>query len=74
MSQVCDLFHGPRLIPLLHILSSCLPVGVTNCNKKEIQGKVLAKAEALTGPITPPGKRVQTVNPPADEVNTMGFK
>jgi hypothetical protein len=23
-------------------------------------GKVLAKAEALTGPTTPPGKRVQT--------------
>lgn len=25
----------------------------------EIPGKVLAKAEALTGPTTPPGKRVQ---------------
>jgi hypothetical protein len=28
----------------------------------EIPGKVLAKAEALTGPTTPPGKRVQTIN------------
>jgi hypothetical protein len=56
----------------------------------EIPGKVLAKAEALTGPMTPSGKRVQTLNPPgsevgpgtvatwgtavADEVNTMGFE
>ena len=34
----------------------------------EIPGKVLAKAEALTGPTTPPGKRVQTINPPGSEV------
>jgi hypothetical protein len=56
----------------------------------EIPGKVLARAEALTGPTTPPGKRVQTINPPgsevgsggvatwgkslADEANAMGFK
>ena len=56
----------------------------------EIPGKVFAKAEALTGPTTPPGKRVQTINPPgsevgpggvatwgislADEVDTIGFK
>jgi hypothetical protein len=56
----------------------------------EIPGKVLAKAEALTGPMTPPGKRVQTINPPgseigpggvatwgrslADEADAMGFK
>ena len=56
----------------------------------EIPGKVLAKAEALTGPTTPPGKRVQTINPPgsevgpggvatwgkslADEADVMGFK
>ena len=52
--------------------------------------KVLAKAEALTGPMTPPGKRVQTINPPgsevgpgavaiwakstADQADAMGFK
>jgi hypothetical protein len=30
----------------------------------EILGKIVAKAEALTGPMTPPGKRVQTINPP----------
>ncbi len=56
----------------------------------EIPGKVVAKAEALTGPMTPPGKRVQTLNPPgsevgpgtvatwgkalANEVDAMGFK
>jgi hypothetical protein len=34
----------------------------------EIPEKVLAKAEALTGPTTPPGKRVQTINPPGSEV------
>jgi hypothetical protein len=33
-----------------------------------IGGKVLARAEALTGPTTPPGKRVQTINPPGSEV------
>src|ERR671932_1537947 len=34
----------------------------------EIPGKALAKAEALSGPMTPPGKRVQTINPPGSEV------
>ena len=34
----------------------------------EIPERVLAKAEALTGPTTPPGKRVQTINPPGSEV------
>ena len=34
----------------------------------EIPGKVIAKAEALTGPMTTPGKRVQTINPPGSEV------
>jgi hypothetical protein len=56
----------------------------------EIPGKIVAKAEALSGPMTPPGKRVQTINAPgseigpgttatwgkaiADEVDAMGFK
>lgn len=38
----------------------------------EIPGKVFAKAEALTGPTTPPGKRVQTINPPGNEVGPGG--
>jgi hypothetical protein len=33
----------------------------------EIPGKVVAKAEALTGPTTPQGKRVQTINAPGSE-------
>jgi hypothetical protein len=56
----------------------------------EIPGKVVARAEALTGPMTPPGKRVQTLNAPgsetgpgtvatwgravANDVNAMGFQ
>jgi hypothetical protein len=38
----------------------------------EIPGKILARAEALTGPTTPPGKRVQTINPPGSEVGPGG--
>lgn len=34
----------------------------------EIPGKVMAKAEALTGPMTPSGKRVQSLNLPGSEV------
>lgn len=33
-----------------------------------IPGKVTVEAEALTGPMTPPGKRVQTLNAPGSEV------
>lgn len=32
----------------------------------ELPGKVISKAEALAGPMTPPGK--QTINPPESEV------
>jgi len=35
--------------------------------RAEIPGKVIASAEALTGPMTPPGKRVQTLNAPGSE-------
>ena len=58
--------------------------------RAEIPGKVVARAEALTGPMTPPGKRVQTLNAPgsemgpgtvatwgratADRVDALGFK
>jgi hypothetical protein len=38
----------------------------------EIPGKVVAKGEALTGPMTPSGKRVQTLNPPGSEVGPSG--
>jgi hypothetical protein len=36
--------------------------------RAEIPGKVEARAEALTGPTTPEGARVQTHNPPGAEV------
>jgi hypothetical protein len=36
--------------------------------RAEIPGRVAGRAEALTGPTTPPGKRVQTINPPGSEV------
>ncbi len=58
--------------------------------RAEIPGKVVARGEALTGPMTPPGKRVQTLNAPgsetgpgtvatwgtaaANEVDAFGFK
>jgi hypothetical protein len=34
----------------------------------EIPGRVVGRAEALSGPTTPPGRRVQTINPPGSEV------
>lgn len=34
----------------------------------EIPGKIRANAEALTGPMTPPGKRVESLNLPGSEV------
>ena len=37
-----------------------------------IPGKVEASAEALSGPMTPPGKRVQTLNAPGSEVGPGG--
>jgi len=36
--------------------------------RAEIPGKVTATAEALSGPTTPPGQRVQLMNPPGSEV------
>ncbi|WP_262273224.1 DUF1326 domain-containing protein [Microvirga yunnanensis] len=36
--------------------------------RAEIPGRVVGRAEALTGPTTPPGQRVQTINPPGSEV------
>jgi hypothetical protein len=32
--------------------------------RAEVPGKVVAAAEALSGPTTPPGARVQLLNPP----------
>ena len=40
--------------------------------RAEIPGRVVANAEALTGPTTLPGQRVQTLNPPGSEVGPGG--
>jgi hypothetical protein len=40
--------------------------------RAEIPGKVVASAEALAGPTTPAGQRVQTLNPPGSEVGPGG--
>jgi hypothetical protein len=40
--------------------------------RAEIPGKIVASAEALTGPTTPPGQRVQLLNPPGSEVGPGG--
>jgi hypothetical protein len=36
--------------------------------RAEVPGRVVARAEALAGPMTPPGQRVQTFNAPGSEV------
>jgi hypothetical protein len=40
--------------------------------RAEIPDKVLASAEALTGPTTPEGERVQLLHPPGSEVGPSG--
>jgi len=55
--------HGIQYVPIKFNLADDL-----SCWSVEIPGKVMAEAEALTGPMTPPGKRVQTINPPGSEV------
>jgi hypothetical protein len=37
-----------------------------------IPDRVVGRVEALSGPTTPPGKRVQTINPPGSEVGPSG--
>jgi hypothetical protein len=56
-------FHGIEYAPIKFEIADDLSYW-----SAEIPGKILAKAEALTGPTTPPGKRVQTINPPGSEV------
>ena len=40
--------------------------------RAEVPGKAEAVTEALSGPTTPPGKRVKTINPPGSEVGPGG--
>lgn len=41
--------------------------------RAEVRGRVAAQAEALTGPTTLPGQRVQTHNPPGGETGPGGI-
>jgi hypothetical protein len=59
IGEVRGIEHAPVKVEVANDLSEW---------SAEIPGKVIAKGEALTGPMTPPGKRVQTVNLPGSEV------
>jgi hypothetical protein len=40
--------------------------------RAEVPGRAVASADALTGPTSPPGQRVQTINPPGSEAGPGG--
>jgi hypothetical protein len=70
MSEIAKLvghIHGVEYVPIQFEIADDLSYW-----SAEIPGKVKARAEALTGPTTPPGKRVQTINPPGSEVGPGG--
>jgi hypothetical protein len=56
-------FRGVEFVPISFEIADDLAHW-----QAEIPGRVRGRAEALTGPTTPPGKRVQTINPPGSEV------
>ena len=56
-------FRGIEFVPIAFEVADDLAFW-----RAEIPGRVTGRAEALTGPTTPPGKRVQTLNPPGSEV------
>lgn len=54
--------HGIEYVPIEFEIADDLSYW-----RAEIPGRVIAKAEALIGPMTPPGKGVQTINAPGSE-------
>jgi hypothetical protein len=56
-------FRGVEYVPISFEVADDLAFW-----RAEIPGRVRGHAEALSGPTTPPGKRVQTINPPGSEV------
>jgi hypothetical protein len=56
-------FRGVEFVPISFELADDLAYW-----QAEIPDRVRGRAEALTGPTTPAGKRVQTINPPGSEV------
>jgi hypothetical protein len=58
-----DEFRGVEFVPIAFEVADDLAFW-----RAEIPGRVVGQAEALTGPTTPPGQRVQMINPPGSEV------
>ena len=56
-------FRGVEFVPVTFEVADDLA-----CWRAEIPGRVVGRAHALSGPTTPAGKRVQTINPPGSEV------
>lgn len=56
-------FRGVEFVPIAFEVADDLAFW-----RAEIPGRVACRAEALTGPTTPPGQRVQMINPPGSEV------
>ncbi len=56
-------FRGVEFVPIAFEIADDLAFW-----RAEIPNRVAGRADALTGPTTPPGKRVQTINPPGSEV------
>ena len=54
---------GMEVVPIDFEVASDLAFG-----RAEVAGKVAPRAEALTGPMTPPEQRVQLQNAPGSEV------
>jgi hypothetical protein len=56
-------FRGVEFVPIAFEVAGDLAYW-----QAEIPGRVKGRAEALSGPTTPPGQRVQLINPPGSEV------
>jgi hypothetical protein len=59
-------FRGVEFVPISFEIADDLAHW-----QAEIPGRVRGRAEALTGPTTPPGKRVQTINPPGGRLDVF---
>jgi hypothetical protein len=67
MAQFVRERRGVAFVPInFHVADGLAHWGV------EVPGKIEARVEALSGPTTPPGKRVQLLNPPGSEVGGDG--
>jgi hypothetical protein len=62
LAKMVGELRGPEFVPISFAVADDLAYW-----RAEIPGKVKASASALSGPMTPPGKRVQLLNPPGSE-------